>query len=169
MKSCFFLPALSDGFFRLFSDSEEPNNFTMIAHFDLVRNVFTTVDASSNYTYLGILTKNYNAKGTGITNPADQVRRNVLNVLKDVMFYAPGVLHVNFYAKRNIPTYFYEVKYGLPMSDYFDVPPIINAYHETEKFMMFGYALKDSSKRGSTGAELSGEVIRMWSNFAKTG
>lgn len=100
----------------------------------------------------------------------DKNRRIVLDILKDVIFYAPAVAHANAYVTRNIPTYFYEVKYGLQLANYFTVPSLLNAYHETEKFMVFGFhERRDPEASDMTGKALSHEVIRMWSNFAKSG
>lgn len=96
-------------------------------------------------------------------------QRVILNVLTDGFFVAPSVIHANDYTRRGVRTFFYQVKYGLPMPNYFKIPALVNAYHETEKFMVFGFDLKDKERRGCRGSKVSHEVMKMWSNFAKTG
>jgi len=161
--------ALSNGPVQIFPPAESPTAITHVDYLKFVRQAFTKVGESLEGDYLLTVNSKYSGRDLDITDAADKRRRILLDVVRDALFYAPSILQANSYARRNIPTYFYEVKYGLPMTDYFTVPSIINAYHETEKFMMFGYALRSQSQSQSTGARLSREVIRLWSNFAKTG
>jgi len=134
----------------------------------LTDTTFISRFAPGNPLYLQAVICKYTTNTTDFTNITSN-RRLILDIITDAFFLTPGIVHAGDYVQRRIKTYVYFVTYGLPMPDYFQVPKLLNAYHETEKFMAFGFALKHKDRDCSVGSRLSREVIKMWSNFAKTG
>ena len=102
-------------------------------------------------------------------NKTRQNRRMILDFLKDTSFIAPSIYHANAFVKNGAKVFFYQVDHGIDMSDgYFKHPSFLKGYHESEKFMVFGFPLK-ASKPPAADVAISKKVIEMWSNFAKTG
>ncbi|KAK3752821.1 hypothetical protein QZH41_016360 [Actinostola sp. cb2023] len=105
---------------------------------------------------------------TNISNPFRN-RRMHIDLLTDAIFIAPSIAHANAYAKKGGRTYYYQVEYKVNLTSYFHVPSWLRAYHEAEKFMIFGYPLKVKESLYTEEANFSRTVIQMWTNFAKTG
>ncbi|XP_028519160.1 neuroligin-4, Y-linked [Exaiptasia diaphana] len=102
-------------------------------------------------------------------NKTRQNRRMILDFLTDSMFIAPSIDLANAFVKNGAKVFFYYVDHGIDMSDgYFKHPSFLKGYHESERFMVFGFPLKASHPPPADVA-ISKKVIEMWSNFAKTG
>lgn len=122
----------------------------------------------NNPLYLEAVTCKYTTNKTDFRN-ADSNRRIILDIMTDAFFLTPAVVHAKDYVKRGVKTFFYFVTYGVPMPKLFKVPNLVEGYHETDKFMAFGFPLKEKDRLCSYGSQLSVQMMKMWSNFAKTG
>ncbi|XP_020915487.2 acetylcholinesterase [Exaiptasia diaphana] len=102
-------------------------------------------------------------------NKTRHIRRMTLDLFKDSVIIAPSIYHANKFVKNGAKVFFYQVDHGIDMSEgYFTHPSFLKGYHQTEKFMVFGFPLKASHPPPADVA-ISKKVIEMWSNFAKTG
>jgi len=165
---CFLFPELTGGSQDIFANppTNKQSFFNAVQSTAWIGRFTTFNDYSPLYTQAVVCMYAGNIKDfTNITRN----QRIILDVLTDGFFVAPGVVHANDYVHRGVKTFFYHAMYGLPMPNLFKIPNVVNAYHETEKFMVFGFSLKGRVKLYSGGSKLSREVIKMWSNFAKTG
>jgi len=161
----FIIADLSDGYLKLYSTLKIKDNNTLAQTVSTL--TFLSKFAPENPLYVKALVCKYSDKSTNFTD-SNTNRRILLDAITDGAFIAPSVAAADAFSTYHM-TFFYEVKYGLPMPNYFKVPSSLNAYHETEKFMVFGFSLNETDRECSYGSKLSREVIKMWTNFAKTG
>jgi len=91
-----------------------------------------------------------------------------LDLLSDVSFIVPAIKGVKAYSRDSTGPYFYHLEYRY--GDTFfgrDIPSWVGAYHVADVILVFGFPLQ--TEEATTGANFSREVIKMWTNFAKTG
>lgn len=100
------------------------------------------------------------------------LRQQFIDINSDATFKAPAIKSVKAFAKKQSPTYFYQLEIAprvypaIP----FPTPPWLGVYHRADVFYTFGDPLV-MAENLKTAAEiqLSKDIMTLWSNFAKTG
>lgn len=94
-------------------------------------------------------------------------RRGYLDSQGDPMFIAPAVLAADAYSKKKSATYFYFLEYRYDGKIFgMDLPPWVRASHGADVGFIFDPLFND---KWSANANFSRTMIKIWSNFAKTG
>ncbi|KXJ05347.1 Acetylcholinesterase, partial [Exaiptasia diaphana] len=110
---------------------------------------------------------------TDYTNVSSPIinRRMYVDLQSDMGFLAPAIRAANALVKKKAKTYFYlfEHRYGdLLMGS--KLPSWVESYHGADVAFVFGFPLMSSSPvTTETDARFTRDIIRYWTNFAKTG
>ena len=97
-------------------------------------------------------------------------RRMFLDLVTDSSFLAPGVQYLKAFVKKTSETYFYQLEYRLARLGRRILPAWLRAYHGADIFLVFGAPLLVPPNLLYTkDANFSRAIIKMWTNFAKTG
>ena len=98
-------------------------------------------------------------------------RDNIMDMLSDGLYVAPAVKMAQEHAKRGTGTYFYNFGYSTQSEDF---PQWSSGVHGDELPYVFGAPLVDGispfpSRYTKNEKKLSAAVMRLWTNFAKSG
>ena len=100
------------------------------------------------------------------------LRQRFIDINSDATFKAPAIQSADAFAKKQAPTYFYQLEIAPTVFPAipFPLPPWFGVYHRADLLFTFGTPLI-MEKNLTTAAEiaLSKDIMRMWTNFAKTG
>jgi len=96
-------------------------------------------------------------------------RRMYVDFLSDTLFIAPAIKTAKAYAKKTAVTYFYQLQYRSKGPTFgIKIPSWVRAIHGADILFVFGGPLV-SNDTATKDANFSREVIKLWTNFAKTG
>lgn len=100
------------------------------------------------------------------------LRQQFIDINSDATFKAPAIKSAKAFAKKQSPTYFYQLEIAprvypaIP----FPTPPWLGVYHRADVFYTFGDPLVISENlKTADEVQLSKDIMTLWSNFAKTG
>lgn len=100
------------------------------------------------------------------------LRQQFIDINSDATFKAPAIKSAKAFAKKQSPTYFYQLEIAprvypaIP----FPTPPWLGVYHRADVFYTFGVPLVMSENlKSAAEVQLSKDIMTSWSNFAKTG
>ena len=109
---------------------------------------------------------------TDWSHPNDPIRarKSFLDANSDAMFKAPMIISAQSFSKRNLNTYVYQLEYAPTEGRLSDLPSWWGVYHSADAVFVFGMPLTSrNSSSDRTDVKFSKEIIKMWTNFARTG
>ncbi|XP_031551374.1 neuroligin-4, Y-linked-like [Actinia tenebrosa] len=96
-------------------------------------------------------------------------RRMFMDMIADAMFIAPAIQSAKAFVNHSLPTYFYQLQYRADNGIFGPIPSWVKAFHAADLSYVFGFPLMNASQLYTKDANFSREVIKIWTNFAKSG
>lgn len=100
------------------------------------------------------------------------LRQQFMDLHSDSVFKAPAILSADAFVKEEVPTYFYQLEKAPKVFPAipFPLPPWFGIYHRADLLYVFGGPLIMAANLTTAAEiELSKSMMKMWTNFAKTG
>ena len=104
-----------------------------------------------------------------VSNPY-VLREQLIHLFTDSFFKAPAVESAEFFVKKQVPTYFYQLEIapkfalGIPIPEYYGI------YHGADVLYTFGFPfVTQKNQTSEIQVRFATSFMTLWSNFAKTG
>ena len=98
------------------------------------------------------------------------LREQFIHLFTDSFFKAPAVESAEFFVKKQVPTYFYQLEIAPKFVLGIPVPEDNGIYHGADIFYTFGFPLVTQKNQTSEiQVRFAKSFMTLWSNFAKTG
>lgn len=106
---------------------------------------------------------------SNVSNPY-VLREQLLHLFTDSFFKAPAVESAEFFVKKQVPTYFYQLEIAPKFVLGIPIPEDNGIYHGADIFYTFGFPLVTQKNQTSEiQVRFAKSFMTLWSNFAKTG
>lgn len=159
-RSFFLLSGAGFDYFNVTNGFERSNFISALRERKFVRGQNEVIDEAILYRY------------TDWNHITDRYRnrRMFVDMISDSLFVAPGIKTAGELVKKSVVTYMYHLEHRLKTFYFRQVPSWVGTFHVADLPILFGQPFwRGKSPVNTKEGNYSRAVIRLWTNFAKTG